>query len=171
MEIRQLIPKDLDAVASLRLRALAQAPRAFRSTVEEEQVRGRELLSEALQADPSESAVFGAFKADSNIVGMLGVIRTEQRSKLRHRAMIWGVYVDTEHRGQGIAGRLLDAAIQHVRENMDVTMIYLSHDAASQSARRLYESRGFVRWGTEPKAMRIGAGYVDEDHMVLDLKP
>lgn len=37
------------------------------------------------------------------------------------------------------------------------------------SAKGLYESLGFICYGTEPKAMKVGDEYLDEDLMILML--
>ena len=79
------------------------------------------------------------------------------------------MFVDVEFRSQGVGGSLVDLAIQHVREHLNVTGIYLSLESGNQPARRLYESRGFRVWGVEPQAMSDGQNFFDEDHMVLSL--
>ncbi len=169
MEIRGLQLSDLEALIEIRLRALEQTPAAFLTTVEEEQVRGRALLGDALARGQEEGAVFGAVSGDGTLVGMIG-IRRGDRPKLRHKAYIWGMHVDAEHRGQGIGGDLLDAAVGHAREHMGVVGVYLSLELGNVGARRLYESRGFVKWGTEPMAMGLEGDLRDEDHMVLLVK-
>ena len=62
---------------------------------------------------------------------------------------------------------LVDAAVRHAREQMGVAAVYLSLESGNDAARRLYESRGFVRWGTEPLAMGLDGDWRDQDHMVL----
>jgi hypothetical protein len=37
------------------------------------------------------------------------------------------------------------------------------------AARALYRSLGFVVFGTEPRSLKVGQTYVDEDHMMLRL--
>ena len=46
----------------------------------------------------------------------------------------------------------------------------LSVVTTSLAARRLYHSLGFVVYGTEPRALKLGEQYWDEDLMVLDLR-
>ena len=47
--------------------------------------------------------------------------------------------------------------------------IYLTVESASPAAKQLYEARGFVCWGTEPKALGLDGVLYDEDHMPLVL--
>ncbi|MBC7742610.1 MAG: hypothetical protein H7061_10460 [Bdellovibrionaceae bacterium] len=49
---------------------------------------------------------------------------------------------------------------------MKVELIQLSVEANNLAARKLYESRGFKCWGTEPKAMRMDGQYYDDCHMI-----
>lgn len=78
--------------------------------------------------------------------------------------MIWGVYVDPDRRGAGLAGRLVDRVIDHARGRVE--MLYLGVTAGNEPARRLYESRGFFAIGTEPRAFKLPDRYVDELWMV-----
>lgn len=167
MEIRRLVPTDLDAYFANRLRALENTPSAFLVTLEEEKARGTARFLETLSHTGQEKCLFGAV-SEGMVVGTLGLFR-EDRPKTRHKAMIWGMYVDVAHRKQGIGGKLLDLAIKFAREEMRVDAIFLSLEADNRAARQLYESRGFRIWGTEPKAMRSEGKFWDEHHMVLEL--
>jgi hypothetical protein len=37
------------------------------------------------------------------------------------------------------------------------------------AAKQLYRSFGFEVYGTEPRGLKVGSSYVDEDHMILPL--
>jgi len=39
-----------------------------------------------------------------------------------------------------------------------------------EPARKLYESLGFIAWGREPASLWLDGEFIDEDHMVLDLR-
>jgi ribosomal protein S18 acetylase RimI-like enzyme len=167
MYLRRLVLADLDAYYANRLRALADSPSAFLTTWEEESARGNAHFAETLADRGEDRAIFGAVEG-AEVVGSVGVFR-ESRPKTRHKAVIWGVYVDPAHRGQGIAGRLLDLAIEQARDRMRVKTVLLTLETAGKTAKRLYESRGFKHWGTEPLAMGADGIYESEDHMVLIL--
>ena len=111
--------------------------------------------------------LFGAF-ADGELVGMTGLVRDDRR-KLRHRACIVAVYVRPAHRGRGVAGRMLDAAIRHARTLDGVEVLYLSTAGGNEPALRAYRSRGFVAWGTEPDALRCDGVAFDEVHLQVRL--
>lgn len=165
MEFRRLTLKDLDAAYSNRLRALVSDPDAFLTTLDEEKARGSEHFKNVLSRTDDDGVIFGAVQ-DGRVVGTLGVY-IDGKFKLRHKAVIWGVHVDAEFRGQGIARRLLDLAITHARDHLKARVIYLAVAATNPGARALYESRGFQQWGLEPRAVFDGDQLTDEVHMSL----
>lgn len=167
MEFRRLIAKDAESFFANRLRALALSPSAFLSTLEEERTQGAGRFLETLASESPDRVIFGGFD-EGALIGTVGIYR-ETREKIRHKAMLWGMFVEPEYRSKGVGGRLVDLAIRHAREQLNVTGIYLSLESGNHSARRLYESRGFRVWGQEPQAMYDGKNFFDEDHMVLDL--
>jgi RimJ/RimL family protein N-acetyltransferase len=50
-----------------------------------------------------------------------------------------------------------------------VLQIQLCVNAENVRARNLYLALGFKPFGLEPRAMRVGSQYFDEEHMVLRL--
>jgi ribosomal protein S18 acetylase RimI-like enzyme len=167
MEFRRLLPDDLKEVLSCRYRALETEPNAYVTTMEEEKTRGPSLFTMVLSSKGEGNVIFGAIDK-KNIAGMIGILRNN-KIKDRHKAKIWGMYVDSHYRGKGIGGRLLDMALEHAREKMKVTIVTLSLESNNHVARQLYESRGFQWWGTEPEAMFYQGIYYNEDHMFLKL--
>ncbi len=167
IEFRRLGLSDLESCFANRLRALENAPSAFLTSLAEEKAAGSEHFKETLSGQDSENLIFGALQ-NSKVIATLGIYR-EKRLKIRHKAGIWGVFVDPEYRRQGIAAKLLDLAIGFARAEMNVLTISLSVESKASSARKLYESRGFKVWGTEALAMGENGAYFDEDHMILIL--
>ena len=165
--VRRLGPNDVIAVVALRREALELHPLAFSAAPPDDP----ELLSESfrsLLARPEESAIFGAFVADT-LVGMVGVGR-HKGAKERHKALIWGMYVSSQHRRTGAGARLLRAALQQARSWPGVEQVQLSVTESAGEARRLYERNGFQEWGREPRALCWQGRYVADSHMVLDLR-
>ncbi|MEM9074769.1 MAG: GNAT family N-acetyltransferase [Myxococcota bacterium] len=166
MNVRRLRKGDSTKAYELRLRGLAAAPDAFLVTLDEEQARGPGHYDQMLAKESDDLVVFGAFV--DGLVGMVGVYRFERR-KVRHRAEIWGMFVDANARGKGIGAALLDRAIGHARGIDGVTQLRLSVAGDNPAARGLYESRGFRCWGVEASAMKDGERALDEHHYVLVL--
>ena len=165
--VRRLQPDDAPALASLRRQALDGDPLAFGASVEDDRLLDTD-FARAMLGDPREHAIFGLFLG-SDLAGMVGILRDGKR-KRRHTATIWGMYVAPEARAKGGGRVLLDAALQHARAWSGVEQVHLAVTDAAEGARHLYERAGFKTWGREPRAMQWKGRYVDDHHMVLDLR-
>ena len=162
MDVRRLTMNDWGVFLALRRKSLEAEPLAYASSVGDDPAS-----ADRSQLDPRDerSAVFGAFLPE--LVGMAGVFRG-RHLKYSHKAFLWGMFVDPTHRGQGIGGRLIDAVIAHAKTMPGVDQLHLSVTDAADGARRLYERRGFSRWGTEPGSICHDGRRADEHHMILE---
>lgn len=111
---------------------------------------------------------FGAFDGE-RLVGFAG-LRRETLQQLSHKALLWGVFVQAEQRGRGVARRLVAACIQQAERDPAILQVHLSVNAENNYARQLYESLGFICYGTEPRSMRVGDLFYDEHHLALLIK-
>lgn len=165
MDLRRLNKADSESLFLLRLRALESEPAAFGSSVEDEMAKGISFFENILSMTGPDNVVFGTF-VDCNLIGMAGVQR-HPRLKTKHKAGIWGMYVDRNYRGKGIGAALLDLTVRHAKEEMKVELVTLSVESSNLAAKGLYRSRLFKTWGVEPKSMMIDSQYYDEEHMLL----
>ena len=122
MEIRILRPDEAEQLFALRRQALRDEPLAFAASPEDDHAGTVDAVREMLGRGP-ESVVFGAI--DTDLVGMLGVLRLS-RIKESHKVVLWGTYVRPDARGRGVAGRLLQAAIDHSRTLNGVSQVLIS---------------------------------------------
>ena len=160
---------DVEAFWALRLRALREHPGAFASAFEESSGRPLDAVRQDFEMRNTgpESIVIGAFDGEA-LVGTIGCFR-QQGAKLRHKAVIWTVYVAPEARGRGVGRALVDAAVATARSWEGVEQVHLSVASDNAQACRLYRAAGFAAYGVEPRALKLRDRYVDEDHMVLRL--
>jgi RimJ/RimL family protein N-acetyltransferase len=164
---RVLTDKDAAAFHRVRRRALQEEPEAFAMMPEE--MRPVETLAGwfTAEADGQNAFVMGAF--DSELAGIVGCVR-ERHIKRRHAAVIWGVYITPEHRGQGLGRQLFLDTIARAKQWPDLEQLWLDVTITNLPARTLYLSCGFQIIGVRQRALRIGDRYFDEEIMALDLR-
>jgi len=81
-------------------------------------------------------------------------------------AAAFSVFISPDRRREGLARKLFASVLSFARDE-GVLQIQLCVNAENDRARQLYRSLGFKPFGLEPRAMRIGDKYFDEEHMVL----
>ena len=89
-------------------------------------------------------------------------------AKLRHKAVLWGMYVRIEARGTGLAACLVQRVIEHARPLVEE--ICLTVVASNIAGKRLYSAAGFEPYGIERRALKVGEEYFDEVLMALPLR-
>ena len=159
--VRRLTAGDADAYRALRLESLSRHPEAFGAAYADDARRAPSEWRERL----ASSAIFGAFKAGA-LIGTAGLFRNSAE-KTRHKAVLVGVYVQDEARGDGLGRALVEAVIAEARG--EVEQLLASVNATNVGARRLYEDLGFEAWGLQPRSLKVEGRYVDEVELVLFL--
>lgn len=157
--VRRLEAGDSAAYQALRLEGFRSEPRAFRVAPEDE----AHLTPDAVAAKLSQAYVVGGFDAHG-LAGIGGLSRFEG-AKLRHRGLLYGMYVRPAARGRGLADLIVAALLDEARRS-GYAQVLLTVVAANQRACALYERHGFRRYGVEPRAIRVDDGYLDEALMV-----
>ncbi|ALL67960.1 Acetyltransferase [Paraburkholderia caribensis MBA4] len=156
---------DAAAFAKLRLKAIDDSPSAIWPTLDEERARPLDIVAAQIRPTP-EQIVFGVFDQHM-LIGIAG-LKQEPYAQLRHKGMLWGVFVHPLYRNVGVARELLGAALTHAR-NMQLRQIHLRVNTENHRARQLYVTSGFTGYGTERRAMCVNGRFFDEENMVLYL--
>jgi RimJ/RimL family protein N-acetyltransferase len=79
------------------------------------------------------------------------------------------MYVAPQARRQGVARQLVREVLAQAAREPALRQVTLGVQTANHAARALYESLGFVAWGTEPAAAWDGEQAHDETWMVCVL--
>jgi RimJ/RimL family protein N-acetyltransferase len=162
--IRRLIPADAEGYRALMLEAYAAHPDAFTSTPEERSAHPLSWWEARVSAaEQAEEVVLGAFEGNQ-LCGVAGVA-FERRTKTAHKSTLFGMYLRPEFRSRGIARLLVASAVDLAAQRPEALLIQLTVSDGNALAQRLYEAAGFVRFGTEPFAIRHGETFVGKVHM------
>ena len=160
--VRRLVAADAAAYHALRLEGFSLHPLQFRVAPEDEM--GESIL--AVGENLERTFVAGGF-ADDTLVGIAGLTRFSG-AKLRHRALLWGMYVSKQARGAGLADELMRTLLAEARA-LDIRQVVLTVASENERARRFYSRWGFAPYGVEPGAIRVAEGYLDEVLMICRL--
>jgi GNAT superfamily N-acetyltransferase len=166
LNIRTLCVNDAPLLIALRRKALETEPLAFAASPADDVALVMESVHSFLEK-PDTQALYGSFDG-ADLVGMIGLFR-QTKVKQCHKAAIWGMYVQPGLRRRGVARALLAAAIDHAR-TWSVDQLHLSVSESAVAAKRLYAAAGFRAWGTEPRALQWDGRFVEEHHLVLDVR-
>jgi RimJ/RimL family protein N-acetyltransferase len=168
VEIRLLGPDDALASWELRLRGFEESPAAFKTEAAEWRAKPRAEHERTLRRETGspDDFLLGAFSP--SLCGQVGLCR-ETRRKCAHRAKLWGLYVAPEARGGGVATRLVGELLARARHVQGLVIVELTVMADNVQALALYHRAGFKRFGYQPRAVKVGDAYFDEEHLMLDL--
>lgn len=165
MIIRTLAARDAQAYRGLMLEAYGVYPQAFTSSVAERAAMPLSWWEKRLES-PLD-CLLGAFAGDE-LVGIVG-LAYEPREKARHKVTLFGMYVNGEYQQQGVGRQLVEAALAEARRHPRLKVIQLTVTAGNDAAFALYQRCGFIQYGLEPLAVRVGVDYFDKIHMWHEL--
>jgi ribosomal protein S18 acetylase RimI-like enzyme len=140
VEIVLATSEDWERVRDVRVRALADAPFAFGSRLEEEQDWPEAFWRSRLESHAA--ATFLAIRRHETV----GLVRTFVEPEDVTSAKLVSMWVAPPARRQGVGWQLVAAVVQWARDN-DATSVQLWVTETNAAARRLYESCGFVLSG------------------------
>ncbi len=166
LALRSLTAADLDEYRRLRLEALRAVPTAYGSGYETAASAKVGKYREGL-AGSAENFVLGAWHGDG-LAGIVGFLR-EVEPKRRHIGLVWGLYVQPEHRGYGVGRRLLTTVIDRARALSGMHHLLVTVVSDNDAAAGFYQAMGFRPWGTEPAALLVDEQLYDETHLLLEL--
>ncbi len=160
--LRPLTEADLPMYRALLMPGLTQDADSFRMAPEDE-----ENAPFPTQNQP-DSFTLGTF-VDDQLAGIVSFQREgSDRVKLRHKGLLFRMYVSPDYRGRGLARQLIRAVIDRARHLDNLEQINLTV-VSTNPAKRLYEEFGFRTFSTEINAINWQGTYLTEDTMKLIL--
>ncbi|CRN03563.1 ribosomal-protein-alanine N-acetyltransferase [Pseudomonas sp. 34 E 7] len=163
--IRSLDADDAQAYRALMLEAYDTYPQAFTSSVAERAAMPLSWWEKRL--DSPLDRLLGAFEGDQ-LAGIVG-LAFEPREKARHKVTLFGMYVTQAYQQRGLGRQLVEAALVEARRHPRLKLIQLTVTAGNEAALALYQRCGFIQYGLEPLAVRVGDEYFDKIHLWREL--
>lgn len=168
LTIRLLTHADLPAYKALRDIGLQHDPEAFTSDFDTASALPPATYATRLGQPPDDHFILGAFDAGGAMLGAV-VCEREARLKKRHEAELVGMIIAPAVRSRGIGKALLKEFDTLVRKLPGLEQVVLSVTASHAAAVKLYEGAGFVRYGLQPRAIKLGDTYHDKALMLKQL--
>ena len=120
--------------------------------------------------DKVDSFTLGAY-SENQLAGVVSFMRDGgDREKLRHKGILFRMYVSKDFRGKGIGKKLIVKLLERVMQIDDIEQINLTVIANNNQAKKLYEQFGFITFSAESNAIKWKGKYFTEDQMTLKLK-
>ena len=150
----------IKAYYDLLIKAITDEPQFFR-------VSAVDIVGEVFPTkDTFENFTLGAFSDEGELLGTAGFKR-DLFVKLKHKGLIFRMYVSEEAKGQGLGRKLLQACIERAMQGEGLRQIYLTVIAPNHRAKNLYLSEGFEVFSTERNSIQMAEDeFVDEDSMI-----
>ncbi|WP_250516710.1 GNAT family N-acetyltransferase [Caballeronia sp. INDeC2] len=160
LPIRRLIPADAEAFRDIRLEGLRRHPASFGASYEDERNQAPEWFAARL----ADHAIFGGHSGDGALAGVAGLL-VPSGAKMKHKGILWGMYVRESARGTRLAAALVERVLAHARGVVDEIKLEVAPD--NVAAIGLYRAAGFVEYAREPRALKIDGVYHDSVQMTL----
>jgi GNAT superfamily N-acetyltransferase len=168
LQVRQIRPEEGLRLRALRLRALADAPMAFGSTLAREEAFPEDVWHEraAGGASGADRVTFIA-ERDGQWVGLATGLAADPDEPDKGEPLLVGMFVEPVERGRGLGAALVAAVVAWARAR-GATSLYLWVTATNDSAIALYDKCGFRRTGNRRPVPHSPS--LAEIRMVRDLR-
>jgi len=164
VSIVALGPLDWRDLRAIRLEALRSEPAAFSSTYEETLAWSDEDWQRRLANDRRMHLLA---RVQSRPIGIVGSYLGSDEGD-ESVAVVFGMYVTSEHRGRGIGRLLLTSLIDRLSVLPQISTIRLGVTETQGPARKLYESVGFQVVGKEEESIVVHDQHYDE--LIMELR-
>jgi GNAT superfamily N-acetyltransferase len=161
MTIKTITQEDeIRAYYDLLIKAITEEPQFFR-------VAAIDIEGEVFPTkDTFENFTLGAFSDEGELLGTVGFKR-DLFIKVKHKGLIFRMYVSEKAKGHGLGRKLLQALIERAKQGEGLRQLYLTAVSSNQRAINLYLSEGFELYSREKGSIKMAENeFVDEDSMI-----
>ncbi len=164
--IQKLSLEHTSAYRELRLLSYQESPYAFSESYEDEHQKNIDDFKDEIIQDsyPEEYFILGCFDGDKLVAFVK--FKRDQRTKARHKAMVYAMYVHPDYRGKGLGKQLMQYILDKCGEMPDMEQIHLwvlHHKRAS--AANFYKSLGFKSMSKVIADLKVENEYIDAEYM------
>jgi ribosomal protein S18 acetylase RimI-like enzyme len=160
--IRMAQQVDLDELVAV-IREVAQEGTYIEAETVADVIDHEEVI---IRHNDVESRMFFVATVDDELVGWVH-LELPETEKLSHTAVLT-VGLNSEFRGRGIGGRLLERGVRWARDH-DFEKLYNSVPATNESAIEFLEAHGWETEAVREGHYKIDGEYVDEVMMAVDI--
>ncbi len=116
-----------------------------------------------------DSFTIGGY-SENKLAGIVSFSRDgNDREKLRHKGILFRMYVSSEYCGRGIAKILIENVIKRTKILDNMEQINLTVVTNNLNAKNIYTKFGFKTFSSEKNAFKWQGKYFNKDAMVLFL--
>jgi RimJ/RimL family protein N-acetyltransferase len=162
VKVIELTEADAVSYKSFFLRGLILHADCFRISLQD---ADREIFP---THDQPDSFTLAALSETGEWMGIVSFQREgATRVKLRHKGLLFRMYVADEHGGKGVGRELVQEVIRRAKELPNLEQINLTVIGSNIRAKKLYERMGFRTFSVEERAIKNQGEYLTEEQMVL----
>jgi RimJ/RimL family protein N-acetyltransferase len=161
MIFRRLRPTDALSYQRVLLEAFELHPEVFSARAAHQASLSEGDWTARLSSEQDQ--LFGVF-IDAELAGIVG-LAFDYHARSRHKATLFGLYVSPPFRRQGLGMALARMVLEHAVQYPDIRWVELTVMAGNEAALHLYPRCGFVQFGLEPLAIRVGDEYYDKVYL------
>ena len=153
--LRRLVADDVSTFRALRFKALAEHPRAYLQTYEEESTRPMAFHAHMID----NHIIMGAFQGYL----MLGytIMSLNVHSKMKHKGIVWGAYVRPAFRNDDLA-KQMRLKLFDVAKEMGLKMCTSTIVANNPAALKVHQSVGYIEMFRETDGVQHLDGTFDD---------
>lgn len=163
IEIREVTSNEAARYKQFLMTGLIQDEEAFRISP------GDEINAPFPTSGKADSFTLGAYE-NKILLGVASFQRDgHNREKLRHKGLIFRMYVAPQSRRKGVGNLLLQELVKRIKQIKDIEIVWLTVVNNNYAAKSLYEKHGFKIFSIELKAIKWKGKYFNESSMALEL--